>query len=229
MKIQIILSLIILAFCFLIFRKGFIDFFGACFSAALLIAVTFLGKGRYADSVSTLLVYIVIFSMSLIKKNKRKEIYFKIQGELIQRTYKNVIGKLLLPVTVAIFFRPAELVALLGYSVADSAGSQIGVFSRTSPRLLTTLKKRASGTNGAISFLGTSLGIALGIIVGFVHAILSNYGIMSGPIWACYGALVGSTIDSFLGATIESSIGFSDWSINLLSGLIVFLSSSVLF
>jgi len=104
--------------------------------------------------------------------------------------------------------------AFVGYYACccgDTWASELGVLSKTPPRLITTLEVVPAGTNGGISVLGTAASAAGGLFVGvsfFVASLLSTQ--LSSAPWLSWvlplgvaAGVIGSTIDSLLGATIQ--------------------------
>eukprot|EP00890_Picochlorum_soloecismus_P005879 jgi/Picsp_1/6292/NSC_03642-R1_gtp-binding protein 2 len=106
--------------------------------------------------------------------------------------------------------------AFLGYfscCCGDTWSSEIGQLSEQEPRLITSLRPVRKGTNGGVTLLGLGASVAGGLYIGmlfYVSGIISPSGVRGGfvqqwpliAIGACAG-LVGSLIDSFLGATIQ--------------------------
>lgn len=96
----------------------------------------------------------------------------------------------------------AAYVAAIGAAFADTAESEVGQLSRRPPRLITTLRKVAPGTDGAVSLPGTlagvaaagltaGLGLALGLVGGWGEAGL-----------VALAAFLGTGADSLVGARL---------------------------
>jgi uncharacterized protein (TIGR00297 family) len=86
----------------------------------------------------------------------------------------------------------------------DTWSTEIGAFSRTAPRRITDLRRVDAGTSGGVSLLGTSAAPLGGMLVG--AAGLARPDLMAAASWLAAGAaagLVGSLIDSVLGATVQ--------------------------
>ncbi len=84
---------------------------------------------------------------------------------------------------------------------ADTWATEIGAYSRRSPRLVTSWQTVAPGTSGGITGLGT-LGGALGAVTAAAVAVLSG----STPRVAMatlLGGISGMMVDSVLGATVQ--------------------------
>jgi uncharacterized protein (TIGR00297 family) len=101
--------------------------------------------------------------------------------------------------------------------LGDTLASELGVLSKSKPRLITTLKPVPPGTNGAISLVGTVASIAGGALVGLltgITLILENakcnretvgYLLFETIAWGMFAGLFGSLVDSFLGATVQQT------------------------
>jgi uncharacterized protein (TIGR00297 family) len=88
-------------------------------------------------------------------------------------------------------------------AMADTLSSEIGgLYDR--PRLVTTLKPVAPGTDGAITWQGEAAGIAGALIVGGLAAVGMPLGdAVSGGAIVVLAGVTGMTVDSLLGALIE--------------------------
>lgn len=96
----------------------------------------------------------------------------------------------------------------------DTWASEVGMLAKTSPRLITSLflRKVPPGTNGGMSVLGTLASAAGGAFISIIYWALSPFYYPSNgvqdPQWitVVFGflcGLIGSIIDSFLGATLQ--------------------------
>ncbi len=93
-------------------------------------------------------------------------------------------------------------VASLATAVCDTLGSEVGPLVRGDPFLVTRLRRVPAGTPGAVSLPGTAAGAAAALLLAAVAAFL---GVMPpGAVGVVVvAALLGSLLESFLGATLE--------------------------
>jgi len=132
------------------------------------------------------------------------------------RGYKNVFGNGLLALFMIMgWWHYGSAVFLAGYmgaaasATADTAGGEIGRLSKSDPYLITTLKRVPTGTEGAVSVLGKSAEVVICIFLGLV-ALAGGMTQESLPWWNLLlvtgvGGFVGATVDSYLGATLETN------------------------
>jgi uncharacterized protein (TIGR00297 family) len=94
--------------------------------------------------------------------------------------------------------------AMLGALVAanaDTWATELGVLSRSPPRLVTTLRQVAPGTSGAVSGVGMLAASAGAAFVGLVAALAgARWSLVP---WLVVAGVVGSLVDSLLGATVQ--------------------------
>ena len=84
---------------------------------------------------------------------------------------------------------------------ADTWSTEIGTVARQSPRLITSGRVVAPGTSGGITVQGTIAAILGSALVALV-VLLVNWG-RGAAIASFVGGLVGSLVDSVLGATVQ--------------------------
>ncbi|HOP08970.1 MAG TPA: DUF92 domain-containing protein [Candidatus Methanofastidiosa archaeon] len=132
------------------------------------------------------------------------------------RGYKNVFGNGIVSLAMIILFHYFGcewlIAAYLGSAAAatcDTAGGEIGRLSRSDPRLITNLKKVPAGTEGAVSSLGKGAEIAIGALLGliawFAGMPTETFAGMEMVAVTVFGGFMGATVDSFLGATLETT------------------------
>ncbi|QIN84949.1 DUF92 domain-containing protein [Rubrobacter tropicus] len=127
-----------------------------------------------------------------------------------RRGARNALANAGVPVLCAVLYAlepsdaiSAAYVAAVGAALADTAESEVGQLSRHAPRLLTSMRKVPSGTDGAVSLSGTlagvlaagttaGLGLLLGLVAGGAVAVL-----------VAVAAFLGTVADSLVGARLS--------------------------
>jgi uncharacterized protein (TIGR00297 family) len=94
------------------------------------------------------------------------------------------------------------LVAAFATAAADTVSSEIGQAYGRTAYLVTTMKHVPPGTEGAVSLEGTLAGIAASTVPAAVAAATSLI-TWPGAAAVVAAALIGTTVESFLGATLE--------------------------
>ncbi len=133
------------------------------------------------------------------------------------------LGLLVIGATRGAFYLVAFACA---YATAafDTVSSEVGQAYGGRPVMVTTLRRVPPGTNGAVSWVGTGAGFLAAAAVGLVAWAGGLIGpLMLGPLLVA--AFIGSTADSFLGATLEArglmdndAVNFSNTLVGALAG-----------
>lgn len=115
--------------------------------------------------------------------------------------------------------RPDDLlvvgvIANYAATLADTLSSELGILSRSPPRLITTLRETPRGTNGGVTLYGVGVGAAGAAVIGVVAAALlpaceGAWG-LSDKVWFVgfvgFVGTAGSLLDSVLGALFQQSV-----------------------
>lgn len=108
------------------------------------------------------------------------------------------------------------LAAALAEAAADTLSSEFGEVLGGEPRLLTTFRRVAAGTDGAISAAGTLAGICGAVVVAVAAALAMNLSPGQAALVALV-AVAGLFIDSLLGAVLERRGWLNNDAVNFLS------------
>ncbi len=107
--------------------------------------------------------------------------------------------------------------------MTDTFSSEFGGLY-DNPRLITTLRPVEPGTDGGVTWQGVAAGAAgAGIIAGIAALTQDISTVGSGVILLC--GLVGMTVDSLLGATVEGSV-VGNQGVNMLATLAAALTGA---
>jgi uncharacterized protein (TIGR00297 family) len=220
----------------LAYKAHFVDISGLV--AAFVVGFTIWYTGGPAS-----FVIILFFFMSAgvatkykYKAKMKKNVAQEGKGK---RSWVNVFGSGIIPMMFSMAMYIAALVPELaasgwpfflfgGYvgsvatTSADTLASEIGVFSKSKPRLITNLRRKVpSGTIGAVSLLGQGVAVAAGLFIGviaLVFALLTptwipglvvadtivwDYVLFLVPL-SVLTAFIGCNIDSLLGAVFQN-------------------------
>lgn len=152
---------------------------------------------------TTLFVYLLIYfcvaeGSAILLKNK---------GE--NRSYVNLLGNCLVGTVLVVFGQIYAAASTICAAFADTLSSEIGRLSKTKPRLVTNLKKEVEhGTNGGVTFLGLFSAFLVSVITFVFFYFIFKVDMKISLIIASFG-IIGSIIDSIIGATIENK-GYLD-------------------
>ncbi len=159
------------------------------------------------------------------------------------RGVKNVIANGLPPIVMVVLFYAFSrmgngtfaLLSVIGFVAsvaaitADKFNSEIGVLSRTRPRMIFTMRKVKKGTSGGLSPLGTFSGLIGALIISLLVVLIAAnlllfksiypFGIEKAIAAITIAGFIGSIVDSVLGYYEEKGIG-NKFTSNFLCGVV---------
>lgn len=199
----ILFSVLIIVFAY---AKGKIDF-SAVIASGIVGSVALLTVGP--DWIYLILAFFILGNLVTRYKYKVKEGYGVAEKV---RSYKNVFGNGGAALVFALLYKMSEgsPIFMLGYTgamasaAADTFATEIGLVHGGTPRMVSSLKKAAIGTNGGITFAGC-LAALLGSTLISCIPLLFNGG-LDKTLFFVLGSVsgfLGCYVDSWIGATIE--------------------------
>ncbi|MFH0905756.1 MAG: DUF92 domain-containing protein [archaeon] len=141
------------------------------------------------------LIYLIIFFVVA------ESITILLDVEHKKRSYINIIGNCFPAIVYLVFNQPIAALSSISSSFGDTMSSEIGGKSKGNPILITNFKKVEKGTDGAISLLGI-IGAIIASAITIAFFLIFDYKLKIALIIG-FSAIVGSIIDSYLGAIVE--------------------------
>ena len=204
---------------FITYYRKSLDIFGTAVMIIMGIIIIFSAGANW------LLLIVLFLVMSLVATKYSKKYKMSLGEFEGRRTSKNVISNGVVACFMAAFggyYLPfvGGFIGAIATATADTLASEIGVLDKD-PRLITTFQKVDPGTNGAVSVLGTTIGIVGAAIIGIAAYLL---GIMHDPIIAITVSIISGTIgcfaDSILGAVLENRHVLTNEHVNLIATIV---------
>ncbi len=212
-----------LAFIFVLSTwKKLLDPIGvlAGFTASIYVA----SRGGLGSFFALILFFLI---GEFITRITRKYYHRKEHG---QRSIVNIVGNIG-PALIALTINPTPFnvmfFASLSAAFSDTLSSEIGVLSREKPLLITTFKPAAPGEDGAVSVLGFMAAATGGLLFGVLGYIVT--GKLEWGALLTLAGLIGTMVDSLLGATLQRQGFLDNNSTNFVAAFLVGLFFAVLF
>ncbi len=188
------------------FYAGFLTASGAV--ATFLLASLIFGIGGWRWTVPILTFFVLSSLLSRIGRSRKKEFedLFEKSGNRDHGQVAANGGVAGMVALLAFIFPSRDLYPIYLGAVAavtaDTWGTEIGLLARGRTFLITSWKAVAPGTNGGVTIIGLLGGLAGAMIIAAIGSLWGIDWTMGGFIAAA--GFAGSTVDSFLGATIQA-------------------------
>ncbi|MBQ6349643.1 MAG: TIGR00297 family protein [Methanobrevibacter sp.] len=211
--------LILFILGFITYKRNSLDLFGSAVMIIMGIVIIF------SAGTNWLLLIILFLVMSLLATKYSKKYKMSLGEFEGRRTSKNVISNGVVACFMAAFggyYLPfvGGFIGAIATATADTLASEIGVLDQN-PRLITTFQKVNPGTNGAVSVLGTAVGMAGAAVIGIAAYFL---GIMPNALSAILVSIISGTVgcfmDSILGALFENQGWITNEHVNLIATVV---------
>ena len=169
----------------------------------------FLWFGKIPMFIFLLSYFCLAEGITIILKNKKEK-----------RSYINLLGNCLVGTVLIVFGQIYASASTICAAFADTFSSEIGRVSKVKPRLITNFKEVEPGTNGGITILGLLGALFVSAFTFALFYFIFKTDFKIAIIIASFGML-GTIIDSFIGAILENK-GYTDNSqTNFLTTLII--------
>lgn len=209
-----IIILVLGFFSFISIKKKSFDLKGIIIGILIGLITIFLGERTFIGGFTSFLFVVYFFIIGELSTRYGSKIRKK---EHETRTTGNVLGNSLAALIALGLSFPIGFFAGISAALADTMSSEIGMLSKRKPVLITTLEKVETGTDGGVSLLGSvSALIGAGLVAGMYYFLYSNL-FFAGII--LLAGLIGTFIDSILGAVFERKGKLSNTWVNFLSTL----------
>ena len=200
---------------FITYKRQSLDLLGSVVMVLMGIVIIF------SAGVNWLLILVIFLVLSLFATKYSRDYKHSLGEYEGRRSSKNVISNGIVAFIMAAFggyYLPfvGGFIGAIATATADTLASEIGILQQ--PRLITTFQKVDPGTDGAVSVLGTAVGMAGALIIGISAWLL---GVIENPLTAILVSVISGTIgcfmDSFLGATFERANMLTNEDVNLIA------------
>ncbi len=161
--------------------------------------------------------FLVIVAFFVIAESCTRYARAKLKDAHEKRTTANIFGSSGGAMIALILGQHIAFYGAIATALADTVSSEIGMLSKSKPRLITNFKKVAIGTDGGVTLLGLVAGLIGALIISILYFYLEQNIVI---IWIVTAAgFIGSLIDSFLGAVFEREGLLNNMEVNFVSSL----------
>lgn len=216
---------LLLIFSILSYYKKALNLEGILLANIVGLTIYLIGVQQIQNGLGLFITILLFFVISELSSR-----YVRTKRNITQhekRTKVNIIGNV---GPAIIFLLMGNIIGFFGgiaTALADTLSSEIGLFSKKNPRLITNLKEKVSpGTDGGITSLGILASFLGATIIGTYYIILFGINLATIKIGLSIliAGILGTMIDSYIGATLELKGKIGNTTTNFvatLSGVII--------
>ncbi len=169
----------------------------------------FLYFGKEMLFIYLLLYFCLAEGITIITQNKKEK-----------RSYVNLLGNCLVGTILVVFGQIYAAASTICAAFSDTMSSEIGRLSKKKPWLITNFKEVEHGTNGGITILGLLAALFVSAITFVFFYYIFKVDIKIAIIISAFG-IIGSLVDSVIGATLETAGYLDNSQTNFLTTLII--------
>ena len=199
--------LILAIFSFLSYKKKSLSLSGIALANIVGILIYVFGN---ILSFGTILVFFVI-AEACTRYNREK-----LKSEHGKRTTANIVGNGFAALAAILLGQYAAFYGALSAALSDTVSSEIGMLAKKKPRLITHLHTEVEpGTDGGVTLLGFASGFVAAFIIAGIYYFISGNLLAIAVI--TIAGMLGSVIDSVLGAELERKGIIGNTTVNFLA------------
>ena len=188
------------------YKLTFVNAGGALLT--FLMGCIIFGFGGWSYTMPIMCFFILSSLLSKIGKKRKKLIELSYQKTSVRDFYQVMAnGGVATALVLYIFLTGNDYLyplylAAIAVANADTWGTELGIFSKSRPVIITSFKNVDPGTSGAISYLGSIASLTGSMIIALIGTCLYSMDLYIVIIVVLAGFL-GSIFDSFIGATVQ--------------------------
>ncbi|MFH1586260.1 MAG: DUF92 domain-containing protein [Candidatus Diapherotrites archaeon] len=181
--------------------------------AANIVGIAIFIRGGELGLVDFFVLVVMFVVAELSTRYARK----KMGSEHGKRTSANVIGNSGGALIAILFGYQIAFFGAISAALADTVSSEFGMLSPKKPKLITTLKRVETGTDGGITRLGLAASFAGALMIGAIYFLAVRD--LFPAIAIVAAGIIGSLVDSLLGAVFERKKLLNNMQVNFLATL----------
>ncbi|MCK5473877.1 MAG: DUF92 domain-containing protein [Candidatus Aenigmarchaeota archaeon] len=221
----LVLSLVVIIVATIVLSSKALDPTATVMSIVFGVIIFYLRGGVWLF-VLFLFLAVSIYATHRLHKNKDEE--HEVRG------LDNVISNGLVAFMSAVFGFPYMYLGSISAALADTLSSEIGAHSKEQPRMITDLKTKVpKGTNGGITITGLIAAVIGAAIIGaaaffFASSFYLEVNRTKLFLAVFVAGVLGSLIDSVLGAVFENKKQMTNGSVNFTATLTAAITAKLL-
>jgi uncharacterized protein (TIGR00297 family) len=220
-ELAIVLTFLII-FSIFSYKKKLLDFEGILIANAVGLAAITYGPNPVLDFLAV--VFFFVFgeiASTYAKRRHEKRGIWNVIGNSLPAL---IVLSLILIYPEQSFLLELAFFGAVSAALADTLSSELGMYSKAKPVLITSLKKVPTGTDGGVTLLGELAGLFGGLLIAtlyFSFSILFIQTIIPIQILIAFfiivfSGLVGTNVDSLFGALFERKKILNNTHVNML-------------
>jgi uncharacterized protein (TIGR00297 family) len=208
----IILAITLIIFSIISYRKKALDKQGIIAGNLMGILVFYFGDKAFGNGLIPFFIIVLFFALAEFTTRQARHAR-KSKHEV--RSTGNILGNSGAALIALVFASPIGFFSAISCALADTASSEIGMLSKTKPRLITSFRKVNPGIDGAVSSTGNFAAIIAALIIAIIHYLLFKDLKAFAIIWG--SGVLGMLIDAVLGASLQKEGILNNSTVNFIA------------